>query len=156
MSPHQATLTLRSERDTKQLALAVAGEVRWGSEIGLSGDLGAGKTTFVRFLVGALGGSEALVASPSFALQYEYELPNSRRLEHWDLYRLRELPDELMEPPADDTLRVIEWPEMAKGYLESLPLRIKLELSEDGGRSVKIEGQVGFKISQIFANFALK
>lgn len=156
MSPHQATLTLRSERDTKQLALAVASEVRWGSEIGLSGDLGAGKTTFVRFLVGALGGSEALVASPSFALQYEYELPNSRRLEHWDLYRLRELPDELMEPPADDTLRVIEWPEMAKGYLESLPLRIKLALSEGQERNVELDGVCGFKIAQLFTNWAVK
>jgi tRNA threonylcarbamoyladenosine biosynthesis protein TsaE len=80
--------------------------------------LGAGKTTFSRFLAEACGVTSP-VASPTFVLSFEYAAAGGLKIEHWDLYRLRGLPEELHEPPPGDVLRLIEWadrvPELAAG-----------------------------------------
>ena len=81
--------------------------LKGGMTVGLAGDLGAGKTTFVRYLAAALGISES-VTSPTFVLQHEYSHPDGV-LEHWDLYRLSVLPEELWEPAQESKIRLIEW-----------------------------------------------
>ena len=79
----------------------------------LMGDLGAGKTTFIRFLVEALpGGENAEVASPSFTLCNVY--PTTPQVQHFDLYRLPPgASDEMLEESLDDMagLIFIEWAE---------------------------------------------
>ncbi len=108
--------------------------------MGLKGDLGAGKTTLVRYLVEELGGSAGHVASPSFTLQNEYVVGSGRRVEHWDLYRLREAPEELAEPPTQETLRVIEWPERAPLLLHELQLVLEITAGEQNERIVQYSG----------------
>lgn len=76
-------------------------------ECGLIGGLGAGKTTLVASIVKALGFSGDVV-SPTFVLENVYVTDNLT-IEHWDLYRLREIPEELLEPPSPGVLRLIEW-----------------------------------------------
>jgi tRNA threonylcarbamoyladenosine biosynthesis protein TsaE len=112
-----------------------------GLSIGLCGDLGAGKTTLVRFLVCALGGSEGQVSSPSFALQNEYRIAEGLSVEHWDLYRLRDLPTELLEPPGRDMIRIVEWPDKIPGCTQMLDLVLLLCVQEAGERVVKFSGQ---------------
>jgi tRNA threonylcarbamoyladenosine biosynthesis protein TsaE len=88
-------------------AREVAARLKPGLTIGLRGDLGAGKTTFVAEVARALGINEA-VTSPSFVLQHEYQTTNLK-IEHWDLYRLNFIPEELIEPASPDAVRFIEW-----------------------------------------------
>jgi tRNA threonylcarbamoyladenosine biosynthesis protein TsaE len=136
----ERTLILNSESDTKELAGRLATACRGGLSIGLCGDLGAGKTTLVRFLVHALGGSDAQVSSPSFALENEYRLSADQLVEHWDLYRLRDLPPELLEPPGRAVVRIVEWPDKIPGYAQSLDVVLSISVQDTGTRMVKFSG----------------
>jgi tRNA threonylcarbamoyl adenosine modification protein YjeE len=87
--------------------------------VGLSGDLGAGKSELARALIRARAGAEIEVPSPTFTLLQLYELPDLL-LGHADLYRLGD-PDEIVTLGLDEVLQrgalVVEWPERAEGTL---------------------------------------
>lgn len=106
----------------------------------LRGDLGAGKTTFVRGLLRAAGVTGA-IKSPTYALVEEYEV-GERKFFHFDLYRLAE-PDELEWIGIDDylgqnALCFIEWAEKGAGILPLADIVISLSQKE-GGRLLKID-----------------
>ena len=110
--------------DTARFATRVAQILRPRDVLALEGDLGAGKTTFVRALVTALGGSERQVSSPTFVLLNVYETERMT-VYHLDAYRVsgsEELDaigfDEFLDDP--NGLTVVEWPSRA---IESLPVR---------------------------------
>lgn len=138
------TLDLRHEAATLHLARVVAAALRGGDVIGLEGGLGAGKTTFTRGAVYALGVSEeTAVTSPTFALLHEYtgRLP----LVHADLYRL-EREEELEELGLDEMVErgavlFVEWgrkfPEMA----ERTALWVELEIVSDDARRATLRAQ---------------
>lgn len=73
----------------------------------LQGELGAGKTTLVRKFCESDGVKEN-VSSPTYVLQHEYWAKNYF-IEHWDLYRVKEVPEELYEFPEKNTIRFVEW-----------------------------------------------
>jgi tRNA threonylcarbamoyladenosine biosynthesis protein TsaE len=130
--------TLSCEEDTVALAREIAKGVRGGMLIGLCGELGAGKTTFTRALVAALGSVDQ-VSSPTYVLEHQYRADNGVQVEHWDLYRLSQLPDELLEPPSPDCLRIIEWSDRFQGQLGRLDLEIAFTIGEQGlGRTAKL------------------
>src|SRR6185312_13490111 len=82
------TLTLPDERATARFAADIACALQPGDLVTLSGDLGAGKTTFARTLIRYLAGDETIeVPSPTFTLMQTYELPNFP-LVHADFFRL--------------------------------------------------------------------
>jgi tRNA threonylcarbamoyladenosine biosynthesis protein TsaE len=96
---------------TIALAGRLARSLRHGDRLLLDGPLGAGKTTLVRALVGALGGRTADVASPTFALVHQYATPAGEVI-HADAYRLETGtdPDELgLAELADEALLCVEW-----------------------------------------------
>lgn len=138
--------TITNEQDTERIAQALAPALRGGLVIGLSGDLGAGKTTFVRHLVAAAGGDTRAVSSPTYTLQHEYPLSNGLTVEHWDLYRLTVLPMELEESPSPKTVRLIEWPERCPEILPYLTCQMRLshvgEEVESGGRILEVSGDI--------------
>lgn len=110
--------------------------------ITLSGELGAGKTTFTQTLARALG-VEELVTSPTFVLEKVYDLKNSEfsRLVHIDAYRLdggEELSslgfDDIMKDPG--TLVVLEWPEKVAQALPKAQVSIALEVLPDNARTI--------------------
>ena len=94
----------------------------------LSGELGSGKTTFVRAFVNAAGGDAA--TSPTFSLVHEYESPMGR-IAHVDCYRLRTAEEALdldLDGLADDSrVLFIEWPERAHPYAPSPTAHLLLE-----------------------------
>lgn len=106
---------------------------------GLSGELGAGKTTLVGGLLAALG-HPGPVRSPTYSLVEPYRLAG-RDVQHCDLYRLRD-PSELDDLGLRDlllprSLLIVEWPERAGGRLPPVDLALRLEYSGEG-RTVTI------------------
>lgn len=142
-------LQMRKERITTSEAQTMAlgrnlGEVLKGGEIILfKSDLGGGKTTLIKGIAIGLGIDEP-VSSPTFAIEHEYK---SGRLElrHYDLYRLTEagvLLNEISEVLSDESVKVIEWPELMSTSLSSYsPIVISIRRMRDGEtyREIHIE-----------------
>lgn len=133
-----------SETALGRLAEDVAFAARHGDLITLSGNLGAGKTTFARALIGALSnGAREEIPSPTFTLVQTYATARMP-IAHFDLYRLS-IPSELDELGLDLALRqglaLVEWPERAGGILPHDRLDILLEdEGEDTTRRVTLTG----------------
>jgi tRNA threonylcarbamoyladenosine biosynthesis protein TsaE len=119
---------LPDEAGTAAFAARLAAVARPGDVIGLSGDLGAGKTSFARAFIRARGGAGE-VPSPTFTLVQLYELPGGA-IWHFDLYRLRH-PEEAWELGIEDAFRegisLIEWPERLGPLLPAHRLAIALD-----------------------------
>lgn len=101
----------------------------------LSGELGAGKSTFARALIRAAG-HEGVVPSPTYTLVEPYDLP-SGKLYHIDLYRIAD-EEELRFlgwNEFDDGFRMVEWPERAPGLTEEADLVLQLAVEENGRRA---------------------
>lgn len=127
-------MILATEADTAKAGAALARHVRAGDVIALSGPLGAGKTTLVRGLIGALGYSGE-VPSPSFAIVQPYE-ELSPPVWHVDLYRIEDAAEieELGLDGASNAVLIVEWPERAGSGAWPDALRLSLEYRPDGAR----------------------
>lgn len=103
------------------------------------GPMGAGKTTFISELARALGVTDDLASSPSFAIVNEYRSDTTAELiYHFDLYRLENL-EEVLEIGIEDyfdsgALCLIEWPERADDILPSDTVRVDIAEIPEGGR----------------------
>jgi tRNA threonylcarbamoyladenosine biosynthesis protein TsaE len=123
-----------------RLAVALlAADLREPIIVGLTGDLGAGKTTLVGGLLAALG-HEGPARSPTYSLIEPYRLAG-QDIYHCDLYRLRD-PEELEDLGLRDLLTgssilLVEWPERAGDRLREPDLRLHLEYT-DAGRRVAV------------------
>ena len=132
-------LDLPDEASTIALGVALAGVFEVPLLVGLTGDLGAGKTTLVRALINAEAPGTR-VKSPTYTLVESYTLPRAQ-LHHLDLYRLRDA-DELAglgidELLAGDAIVLVEWPERGAPLLPMPDLLIALA-HRDRGRSARI------------------
>ena len=107
------------------------------------GDLGAGKTTFIKGFAQGLGSADA-VASPTFTVSREYTCANDVILHHFDFYRLDEpgiMADEIAEVLDDElAVVVIEWSDIIEDLLPESYLRVSLKPTEDPeSRKIRIE-----------------
>jgi tRNA threonylcarbamoyladenosine biosynthesis protein TsaE len=128
-----------SPEETERIAAGLAAELRPGDLVTVSGDLGSGKTTFVRGAARALGVTSP-VTSPTYALgnRYEGRVPVS----HLDLYRLEELTEDDwadLEPYLDDAIAFVEWPERAAALLGEPRLAVRLRLLGPRHRLILVE-----------------
>jgi tRNA threonylcarbamoyl adenosine modification protein YjeE len=143
-------IPLSSEQATKRLAGNVADMLQPGDLVTLSGDLGAGKTTFARALIRHLTGDESIaVPSPTFTLLQNYDTPRFAVV-HADFYRLsgpRDLAELGFDDLPDETVVLVEWPDRAGGSLPADRLDIALTLMPQLGaehRTVRITGRDSF------------
>ena len=131
------THTTRSEEETQAVARALAPDLAPGQVLLLSGNLGAGKTAFVRGLAEGLGIDPTEVSSPTFTLVHEYR-GGRLTLYHVDLYRLdRAASDDLglEELGVADGVLAIEWPDRLSHELPGAT-RIEIEIGDDGTRRI--------------------
>ena len=147
---YRFTAALANERATYRLAADVAAMLQPGDTITLSGDLGAGKTTFARALIRRLASDRALeVPSPTFTLIQTYELARLT-VAHVDLYRLSDS-SELNELGLDDlpdrTVTIMEWPERAAGLLPADRIDIAFRLAPKLGAGVRDAVVTGYGTS---------
>src|SRR5690606_31282000 len=108
------TINIHNEEETKALAARLARLVKKGDVILLSGDLGAGKTTFSKHFICAVAKTDVNVTSPTYTLSQRYE--TNPPVWHFDLYRLRDREDSYelgLEEAFQDGVTLVEWPERA-------------------------------------------
>jgi tRNA threonylcarbamoyladenosine biosynthesis protein TsaE len=133
-----------SSDETEAIAAQLARELVVGDVVAVSGELGSGKTTFVRGACRALGVT-APVTSPTYTIGHRYE--GDPDVSHLDLYRFTgvsaaEWGD--LEPYFDDAIVFVEWPEAASTVLPPLRASVRLEHEDETTRRVVIEGDVRF------------
>lgn len=131
----------RSEEETRALAARLGASFRGGEVVLLSGELGTGKTAFVRGLARGVGADPEEVASPTFVLLTSY--PGRLTLHHADLYRLRGDGDDrelgLEELPGPGGVLAVEWAERLSLRPWPSPLRVRLAHAGEDRRQVTIE-----------------
>jgi tRNA threonylcarbamoyl adenosine modification protein YjeE len=141
------TLTLPDEAATRRFATDVACALEPGDVITLSGDLGAGKTTFARALIRHLAGDETIeVPSPTFTLVQTYELPRFPLI-HADLYRVNsvaELAELGFDDVPDGAVVLIEWPDRAAAALPPDRLDIAFTLAPATGPDIRHVRYTGY------------
>jgi tRNA threonylcarbamoyladenosine biosynthesis protein TsaE len=116
-----------SAEETEAIAARLAASLRTGDVVLVSGELGAGKTTFVRGASRALG-VEARVTSPTFTIGHRYV--GRVDVSHLDLYRFRGLSAAEwgdLEPYFEDAIVFVEWPEAGAGALPTPRARVRLD-----------------------------
>ena len=133
-----------SPGETEELAARLARELVVGDVVTVSGELGSGKTTFVRGACRALGVT-APVTSPTYTIGHRYE--GDPDVSHLDLYRFKDVSAAEwgdLEPYFDDAIVFVEWPEAGAAGLPPLRAAVRLEHEGETTRRVVIEGNVRF------------
>ncbi len=130
-----------SEFETEALGEKLAAALPGGSVVALYGDLGAGKTAFVRGMARGMG-LTVRVSSPTFTIVNEY--PGPRELIHFDMYRIGSA-DELFDIGWEDYLArgavcAVEWSENVEDAFFGDEVRVRIEKLSDRERRITVEG----------------
>ena len=131
-------VTTSSPEETERVAAELAARLDVGDVVTVSGELGSGKTTFVRGAARALGVT-APVTSPTYTIGHRYS--GRAPVSHLDLYRFRGVsPAEWgdLEPYFEDAIVFVEWPEAGEGVLPPPRYAVRLEHGERGARIVSV------------------
>jgi tRNA threonylcarbamoyladenosine biosynthesis protein TsaE len=144
-------LTSASPEETERIAGAVASLLRPGDVVTVSGELGTGKTTFVRGACRALG-IAARVTSPTFTIGHRYT--GDPDVSHLDLYRSQgvsasEWGD--LEPYFVDAICFVEWPEAAAGWLPEPRVQVRLRHADATHRLVSVESVEKSLLDDVFS-----
>ena len=139
-------INLSSEKKTKELASKFLKKIKPGCSVFLYGEIGVGKTTFIRYLINKFQKINKLeiteVTSPTFNLLNEYQI-NEFKINHYDLFRLKSVEETKNLNLFDDsknTINFIEWPQMVKEKPKNL-IELVFEYGKDHKtRSVQIKG----------------
>jgi tRNA threonylcarbamoyladenosine biosynthesis protein TsaE len=141
-APIVKRITWSDEPATQAFARALASSSAIDDAmIELRGDLGAGKTTFVRHLLAALG-VQGRIKSPTYAVVEPYTLNNGLNIWHFDFYRFND-PREWEEAGFRDIfaspgLKLVEWPDKAGEYLPQADLVLAIDVQDDETRQVTL------------------
>ncbi len=133
-------LTAATETELDAIAARFARTLQPGSVVALTGELGAGKTTFVRAIVRALHGNDA-ASSPTFTFWHRYD--GRPPIHHLDLYRIDDPAEAarigLEEAFDGEAIVLVEWPQHAPGLAGPHAIRVTIEGSGHRPRLVTLE-----------------
>ena len=139
-------LDLSSEKKTEELASKLSKKLKPGNVVFLYGEMGVGKTTFIRYLINEFQKNNKLkiseVTSPTFNLLNEYQI-NQIKIKHYDLFRLKTVEEiknlDLFEDDIN-SVTLIEWPQIIEKKPKNL-IELNFEYGKDHQtRSVQIKG----------------
>ena len=139
-------IDLSSEKKTEELASKFSKKIKPGNMVFLYGEMGVGKTTFIRYLINQIQKDNDLditeVTSPTFNLLNEYQI-NQIKINHYDLFRLKSVEEiknlDIFEDKIN-AVTLIEWPQIIKEKPKNLiELTFKYE-KDHQARSVQIKG----------------
>jgi len=136
----KSEIETHSEKETMRFAESMGEEAVAGDVICLTGDLGAGKTRFVKGFVRAFGLDPGIVTSPTFTIIHEYE--GTLPIYHFDCYRIEKV-GEVLEIGAEeyfygDGISIIEWPENISAVLPEDAIRIEFEITGRSSRKIRL------------------
>ena len=139
-------IDLSLEKKTEELAHKVSKKIKPGDVIFFFGEIGVGKTTFIKYLINIIQKNNNLsqteVTSPTFNLLNEYQI-NKIRIDHYDLFRLKSVEEIKNLGLFEDSLNkitLIEWPQIIKEKPKNL-IELEFEYGKDHQtRSVQIKG----------------
>ena len=138
----QARSISNSPEETEAAAAELAGRLEPGDVVLVSGELGAGKTTFVRGACRALGVT-SVVTSPTYTVGQLYAGRNGQEVAHLDLYRLDSLDHEdpalLDDYLTPDRIGFVEWPAAGDARFERVAARVRIEHAGGDRRELSIE-----------------
>ena len=140
-----------SPEETEALAAALARRLAAGDVVTVAGELGAGKTTFVRGACEALGVRER-VTSPTYTIGHRYH-GDGIEVAHLDLYRFQgvsaaEWGD--LEPYFEDAICFVEWPEAAAGALPPVRVAVRLSHMDPAHRLIALAGSEKALLDSLF------
>tara|TARA_B100000282_G_C31614577_1_gene436380 strand:+ start:203 stop:658 length:456 start_codon:yes stop_codon:yes gene_type:complete len=139
-------IDLNSEKKTEQLAYKFSKKIKPGDVVFFFGEIGVGKTTFIRYLINSFQRENKLelteVTSPTFNLLNEYQI-NDIRINHYDLFRIKSV-DEIKNlglfEEIKKTIVLIEWPQIINEIPKNL-IELVFEYKKDHQkRSVQVKG----------------
>ena len=139
-------MQLSSLKDTENLSKKITKIIKPGDIIFLYGEIGTGKTTFVRFLINHLEVANQIkksdILSPTFNIVYDYEI-GKIKIHHYDLYRLKNYNDILQLGMFDilkNCIKIIEWPDFIKAKPKDRIDLLFLHSNSNDSRKIKITG----------------
>ena len=141
-------IELSSENQTEELALKIKKKLKIGSIVFLYGEMGVGKTTFIKYLINNLQKENKLkqteVTSPTFNLLNEYQIKQIK-INHYDLFRLQtdeELKNLGIFEDSLNAITLVEWPQLIKEKPKNLIELIFKYEDDHKKRSVQVRGLV--------------
>ena len=143
---NSAKIDLSSENQTEELANKILNKLKIGNVVFLYGEMGVGKTTFIKYLINGFQKKNKLkpteVTSPTFNLLNEYQI-NQIKINHYDLFRLKsaeELKNLDLFADSSSTITIIEWPQIIEEKPKNL-IELTLNYENDHQtRSAQIKG----------------
>jgi len=142
-------IEVENEASTKDLGKQIGAKLHGGEVFQLVGDVGAGKTTFVKGLAEGLGVDDE-VQSPSFTISRLYDGRDDLQLVHYDFYRLTDpgiMANEVAEMVADlQTVTVIEWADIVEGVLPPKHYAISITAPTETSRAIELPDALGAQL----------
>jgi len=141
-------IDLSSENQTEELAIKIQKKLKIGSIVFLYGEMGVGKTTFIKYLINNFQKENKLkqteVTSPTFNLLNEYQIKQIR-INHYDLFRLKtdeELKNLGLFEDSLNTITLVEWPQLIKEKPKNLIELIFKYGDDHKKRSIQVKGLI--------------
>lgn len=137
--------TVHTEQELEGAAQVLLGDFKNNRVFIFSGELGVGKTTFIKYICKALG-VKAGISSPTFSLVNEYESSGGSVVYHFDFYRIKDVQEAYdigyEEYFYSGNYCFIEWPEKIPGLVPPDAVEIKIEVKNDGERELWINDEL--------------